>query len=734
MKAIYRLILGIVICSLSVVSSYGQWVKSVPTPQYVSVSTNGAWDSFKNLSLTYYDGIGMKPKISFVNFRSSRLYDNVNISWEEGSIRHSAKVSGYELDMRNWTETEEVKKFSNGYEYVLVQFPGMSEDLEIDDILTINRRYKLDATKGEFIKDKFFFKNINYIFNGIYSDEYVVGRWSIAIPFNVISSIPSIKSEIESKRNITISIRFKNKRTGNTLPAKFDAYSLPDVVGNEVGLLTFLYNNKNTTHLEQIDNPYITYGLTIERNKYSSNLPLNRYDFKEGYPKVYFSYISGKEPMSLYDFWKQHLPDNISESQTTEEYFNKTLFSGGVVQFKGMTEGFLIDYAFKKRDLSLKLGDVLNGAIELDPSSGNLPYGTEVRITAIPNDNCKLSAIYINGKPIKSNITKEGNIYKTTFTIEENTVVSAEFVSTIHNITKKPSVNGKYTLSQELNIPEGSKVSVTATPDEGYVLDKVIVNGKAIKGTTFVVDNDCTVEVVFKKRDCFITCTIDGDGRLEISPNKDVVPYGTEITVNPIAGKDFILEKLLVDGKMLIDRKVVVTKNVEIFASFIRKPKDMLNVEVLNPVDGKIFARNATTGEYYTGNSEIRANTLLLLKIEYDKNKYDFGGFTFDGKIFDGYQLRIERKGILSAILKPKSEYSIRGAINIETSQNGIYTITTPDKYIDTEISVIDIMGRVISKHKIQSNITTIDLSTQHSGILLLKFNDNVKKIKHRRI
>ena len=77
------------------------------------------------------------------------------------------------------------------------------------------------------------------------------------------------------------------------------------------------------------------------------------------------------------------------------------------------------------------------------------------------------------------------------------------------NLTVKPSVHGTFTLSQPTefgkkykNITDqaviGTPIKVTAVPDADYVFSNVVVNGRVISDTLFVIENDATVEVNFK--------------------------------------------------------------------------------------------------------------------------------------------------------------------------------------------------------------------------------------------
>lgn len=72
-------------------------------------------------------------------------------------------------------------------------------------------------------------------------------------------------------------------------------------------------------------------------------------------------------------------------------------------------------------------------------------------------------------------------------------------VPTYHNVSVTQSTGGTISLSQSGQVIEGTTVSVTAAPSDGYELESIYVNGNALSGTSFVVDEDKTVTAVFNQ-------------------------------------------------------------------------------------------------------------------------------------------------------------------------------------------------------------------------------------------
>lgn len=68
------------------------------------------------------------------------------------------------------------------------------------------------------------------------------------------------------------------------------------------------------------------------------------------------------------------------------------------------------------------------------------------------------------------------------------------------NISTGTCENGSITLSQSGSVKEGTSITVTAYPADGYILDMVFVNGIAISGTSFTVAEDSVVTATFVKQ------------------------------------------------------------------------------------------------------------------------------------------------------------------------------------------------------------------------------------------
>ena len=163
--------------------------------------------------------------------------------------------------------------------------------------------------------------------------------------------------------------------------------------------------------------------------------------------------------------------------------------------------------------------------------------------------------------------------YKATFTPVDTTNyktitdinIEVNVKNTFNVITSVPGGNGTITPSK-IDVIEGSKVKITFTPNTGYMIDKVLVNGieKTAMGNEIeiTVDEEKTVEVSYKKIPFTITveevtgATVNPDGLVTVS-------YGDNKDFTITANTGYKLVKVLVnDVEKALDGNTLKLKNI----------------------------------------------------------------------------------------------------------------------------------------------------------------------------
>ena len=216
-----------------------------------------------------------------------------------------------------------------------------------------------------------------------------------------------------------------------------------------------------------------------------------------------------------------------------------------------------------------------------------VPEGTELTIEATPAEGYKLTELTANGTDILA--TKK-------FTVRANTEVKAIFAKTYAvTLTKEGEGTLTATGSDNLNaVPEGTELTVVATPAEGYELTALTANSTDILATKkFTVTAATEVKATFTKKTYAVTLTKEGEGTLAATGADDLnaVLYGTELTIEATPAEGYELKALTANGADILATKKVVIKGVtEVKATFV----DHTGVETTVTQQVKLYPNPAT--------------------------------------------------------------------------------------------------------------------------------------------
>ena len=118
-----------------------------------------------------------------------------------------------------------------------------------------------------------------------------------------------------------------------------------------------------------------------------------------------------------------------------------------------------------------------------------------------------------------------------------------------HNISVTQSAGGTISLSQSGRVLEGTTVTVTATPSDGYELENIYVNGTALSGTSFIVDEDKAVSAVFNQLITHtISTSITGGTLRSPTTSSMTVNDGTNCEITFNGNTDYTFSSMTVNG------------------------------------------------------------------------------------------------------------------------------------------------------------------------------------------
>ena len=218
-----------------------------------------------------------------------------------------------------------------------------------------------------------------------------------------------------------------------------------------------------------------------------------------------------------------------------------------------------------------------------------VPYGTELTIVATPKQGYELTALTANDKDILA--TRK-------VVVTEDLTVKATFAKETFVVTLDKEGEGVLDATGADNlkaVPYGTKLTITATPAEGYELKALLADGFDIRSTKSVeVTGDTRIKAIFTQQTFAVTLTSNEHGKITIAEPVDlkVVPYGTKLTVKA-TGKNAqcVLTALTANGEdILATQSFVVKGATEVKAAFV----DHTGVETTVTQQVRLYPNPAT--------------------------------------------------------------------------------------------------------------------------------------------
>ena len=181
-------------------------------------------------------------------------------------------------------------------------------------------------------------------------------------------------------------------------------------------------------------------------------------------------------------------------------------------------------------------------------------------------------------------------------------------------LTKEGEGTITATGATDLNaVPEGTELTIEATPAAGYELTALTANGTDILATKkFVVTAATEVKAIFAKTYA-VTLTKEGEGTITATgaDNLNAVPEGTELTIVATPATGYELKALTANGTdILAAKKFVVTAATEVKATFAKKTA----ADVVESSSVRLYPNPAST---YVNVKGAKADALVRL---YDAN------------------------------------------------------------------------------------------------------------------
>ena len=270
--------------------------------------------------------------------------------------------------------------------------------------------------------------------------------------------------------------------------------------------------------------------------------------------------------------------------------------------FKNIIRNHTISVSFKESKYIITTIQTENGTIS---PSGQvaLNYGNSQKYTFTPNAGYHLASIIVDGVSLSQAEVDFIALNGYTFSnVKTDHTISAVFELNSYIITATADENGTITPDGNIRVKHGESKKFSFSPNEGYEVSKVVVDGVDIgKCENYAFNNvtdNHTINVIFDKKSYTISSSKTGNGT--ISPlGQQIVKYGEEIqyTFTPSIG--YKIKDVVVNGNSVgaVNSYIFanVTSNQTIHVEF---EIIMLTITVVCGENGTISPSGTISVEY----------------------------------------------------------------------------------------------------------------------------------------
>ena len=293
-------------------------------------------------------------------------------------------------------------------------------------------------------------------------------------------------------------------------------------------------------------------------------------------------------------------------------------------------------------------------------------------------------------------------------------------------LTKEGEGTLTATGAADLNaVPEGTELTIEATPAEGYGLKALTANGTDILATKkFTVRANTEVKAIFAKTYA-VTLTKEGEGTLTATGATDLnaVLEGTELTIEATPAAGYELTALTANGTdILATKKFTVTADTEVKATFTKKT---YAVTLTKEGEGTLTA---------TGADDLNA---VPYGTELTIEATSAAGYELKALTANGADILATKKVVVTAATTVKATFTKKTAADVVEAGTLCLYPNPAGTYVNVKAAKADALVRLYDANgTLQYEARTdadgtlqIDLSAYAEGNYLLRVGDDAQRL-----
>lgn len=209
-------------------------------------------------------------------------------------------------------------------------------------------------------------------------------------------------------------------------------------------------------------------------------------------------------------------------------------------------EGLTVDATFKAIKHAVTINKNAGGTVSADKTEA--VTGEDVTLTVTPDTDYHLSALYVNGNAVS--VGESGTVVVKM--VKTGLIVSGVFAKKRAPITVTDTKGGTIRTSSTTDATIGEEIEIQVYADDGYELDKLLVNGEETEvdseGFAYVtmVEGGLTITATWKELAKAITIAPCTNGTVTANKEKAAVGESVTFTISPAEG--YHLESFKVNG------------------------------------------------------------------------------------------------------------------------------------------------------------------------------------------